>query len=206
MKRFLLTVAVLLAAACASPGFEGPLSALNAQSGATPGGNYVADALRYTARAEAAFVISSDLRDFTSSKEPTAEELVSLIAIKSDKVYTLRITGSAIKQAVEKACFLYPRANPAFLHYSGIRVTLKGRTPVSVEILGPEGNYEPVADGVIYSVAMSQSLAEGVLGYWRFWDIRDAEEEDQTMGDIIPLYFAEEAQRDPFEARLTEEE
>ncbi len=202
MKRLFFAFLLLLPAAA---GFGAPLTTLGAQNGDTSGGNYTADALRYAARTQLAFVISSDLRDFTSADEPSGEELVSLIAIKSDKVYSMILTGEQIGKALKKAFFLYPRANPAFLHLSGMRVVLKDHGVKTVEVASGDG-WEPLADRVLYSVAMSQSLAEGVLGYWKLWSIEDAEEESMTMGDIIPLYFAEQDQKDPFEKRITTEE
>jgi hypothetical protein len=86
-----------------------------------------------------------------------------------------------------------------------MRVVLKDHGVKTVEVASGDG-WEPLADRVLYSVAMSQSLAEGVLGYWKLWSIEDAEEESMTMGDIIPLYFAEQDQKDPFEKRITTEE
>ncbi len=199
-------VLLLLAAAVACAAFEEPVSSEGAQKQTTSGGNLVADALRYAARTDAALVISSDLREITCPGDAPAEELVSLAAVKSDRVYSLNLTGSVIKQALAKSLFLYPRANPAFMHVSGLRVTMKDGFLVRAEIRDRDGAFEPLADGVIYSVAMSQSLAEGVLGFWKLWDAEDATDEDLTMGDVIPMYLAEQSLADPFEQRLITEE
>ncbi|MBO4548078.1 MAG: hypothetical protein J5758_02580, partial [Abditibacteriota bacterium] len=84
--------------------------------------------------------------------------------------------------------------------------TMKDGSLVRAEIRTRDGGFEPVEDGVLYSVAMSQSLAEGVLGFWKLWDIADAADEDLTIGDVIPMYLADQAVADPFEERLITEE
>ncbi|MBO4548202.1 MAG: 5'-nucleotidase C-terminal domain-containing protein, partial [Abditibacteriota bacterium] len=123
MTRYII-VLLLTAAALGCAAFEEPVSAVGAQKQTTSGGNLLADALRYAARTDAALVISSDLREITCPGDAPAEELVSLAAVKSDRVYSMNLTGSVLKQALSKSLFLYPRANPAFMHMSGIRVTM----------------------------------------------------------------------------------
>lgn len=123
-----------------------------------------ADHLRTAAKADIAFLPAGVLKSAFKSGD-----LAGLVAFPTDEVVVSSLTGSQIKQALERSIALYPSPNHGFLQVSGLNVTFsKSANPnkriVSVTMAGAN-----LDDAKKYRVAMPSLLANGGLGYFTIW-------------------------------------
>ena len=165
------------------------LSTAEVRAAETPLGDLVADAVRTAADSDAAFIAASSFSDgvkIPRGKITTADVLKSL-EFKGDGIVVLNLKGRQITQALEHSLFLYPKSNSGYLQFSGLTVTVnpdgeKDKKVVSVRIGGAALDANRT-----YRVAMPAPLAEGALGYGRFWskDDTDALSQKQVAGKTL---------------------
>lgn len=155
-------------------------------------GDFVADAIRAAAKSDAAFIAASSFaEDVTLPKgSVTAADIVRALEYKGDTIVIVKLTGDQIRRALEHSLYLYPKFNSAFLHFSGMVVTInpdseKERRVVSVKING-----EPLQAGKTYRVAMPAPLANGALAYFKIWKKSDIEKDtNKTLESAIIDYL-----------------
>jgi len=135
------------------------------QTGSNSASQVAADALRDFAGTDGAF-LAAGLINKTFDKD----NLASLIQYPTDAIVVLNLTGTDLKQALERSVSLYPQPNESFLQLSGIEATFSkgaapGRRILSVTIGGAK-----LDEKRTYTVAMPQTLSDGGLGYFKIWD------------------------------------
>ena len=135
------------------------------QIGAHSASQAAADALRDFTGANGAFMAAGLVN---SSFEK--DNLASLVKYPADGIVVVNLTGSEIKQALERSVSLYPIPNEDFLQLSGVEATFsKGAAPgqriVNVTVGGTK-----LDEKRSYTIAMPESLAAGGLGYFKIWD------------------------------------
>lgn len=146
--------------------------------GANLSAQAAADEIRSFAGADIA-LLGAGLLKPTYSKD----DLATLLQYPTDEVVVLNLTGSQIRQALERSVSLYPQPNQSFLQLSGLEVTFKKSAAPNSRIVSATLSGVPLADGKTYSVAMPSTLAKGGLGYFKIWD--DAKIARQFQGKTL---------------------
>jgi 2',3'-cyclic-nucleotide 2'-phosphodiesterase (5'-nucleotidase family) len=124
-----------------------------------------ADVLRVFAGADCAFMAAGLVKNSFDK-----DNLASLLQFPSDEVVVVNLTGSEIKQALERSVSLYPQPNPSFLQLSGLEATFNRAGTPGQRIVNVAVNGSKLDEKRTYSVAMPASLGRGGLGYFKIWD------------------------------------
>ena len=159
-------------------------------------GDLVADAARAVVNADIAFISASELkeRDAQIPKgKVSTEDVTPYIAYTDDPVVEMVLTGGQIRQALERSVLIYPQKNLGFLQVSGLRFKFDPAKPQEsrvTSVLVGDKNVKPLSDSETYAVAMTSSMANGALGYWKIWqkgDIRRVT--DITLPQAVDKFF-----------------
>ena len=139
-----------------------------------------ADALRKVANTDLAFIPAGVVKNITPSKD-----LAELLLYPTDQVCVVSLSGSQVKQAMERSVALYPMGSGSFLQISGLTVTFNGSAPADKRIVSAilERDKRPVDGSAKYTVAMPATLARGGLGYFKVWS------RDQIVDTLAGVTF-----------------
>lgn len=156
--------------------------------------NVVVDALRDVSEADIAWLPAAAFNEISISRDtPPAEVVSKLLPYRDDRVVVLKLTGTQIRQALERSLTLYPQPNAGFLQVSGLKVTFDPAKPAGERVVrvqvGKEGgeDLDPTRE---YRVATSATLANGALGYFKVWERSAVERElEKTVGDVLRAYL-----------------
>jgi 2',3'-cyclic-nucleotide 2'-phosphodiesterase (5'-nucleotidase family) len=172
---------------------EVELSTKDADSKESALANVVADAIRGSAKSDAAFIAASSFNEVTLPKGTVgAADILKALEYKDDSIVLVKLTGDQITRALEHGLYLYPRSNSGFLQVSGLVVTInpngeKERRVVSVKIDG-----DPLETGKTYHVAMPAPLANGALAYFKIWNKTAIEKDtNKTLETAIRAYLSD---------------
>jgi 2',3'-cyclic-nucleotide 2'-phosphodiesterase (5'-nucleotidase family) len=144
-------------------------------------GDLVADAIRDAMKADFAFVSASELKE----KQPaiakgkvSASDITPFVAYADDPIVTVQMTGRQVKLALERSILIYPQSNLGFLQVSGLRFTADSKHAPEGRVLSIylDDTDKTVAPSDAYTVAMTSSMANGALGYWKIWTKSDIKE------------------------------
>lgn len=124
-----------------------------------------ADVLRSFTAADGAFLPSGHVKGAFDKSD-----LATILEYPLDNPMVLQLTGSQIRQALERSVSLFPQPNKSFLQLSGFDVTFSQGAPPYKRILSVTVNGSPLEDKKTYTVAMPSSLGLGTLGYFKIWD------------------------------------
>ncbi len=157
-------------------------------------GDYVADALKASAKTDAAFVAASSFLDTVSLAKGNinSSDIVDSLVYKSEIITIVKLTGEQITKAMEQSLFLYPKSNSAFLQFSGLTVTIKadseaGKRVGSIKIDGDSLDLKKT-----YRIAMPSPLAAGALAYFKIWQKSSVEKETTTSVEAaLNSYFSD---------------
>ena len=182
---------------CADPAQTQTASALgNDEIGKTETaiGDLAADSVRAEMRADVAFIAASEIKRKDPPLPPgtvDSSQIASLITYPDDCLAVLTLNGKQIRDALERSVSIYPQRNLGFLQVSGLKFTFdpnarRGERVKSVRI----GNAD-VNDGKSYTVAVTSSMADGALGYWKVWSKDDVKTRDKnlTIATSIESFF-----------------
>ncbi len=149
-----------------------PLGNKDAGKTETALGDLAADAVRYLLRTDVAFVAASELRP----KDPPIpagkiklSDIRHLISYPDDPLAILELTGKELKQVLERSVSIYPQPNLAFLQVSGLKFAFDPKHPAGERVNYIAVNGSPVREDAAYTVAVTNSMANGALGYWKIW-------------------------------------
>ena len=157
VRRVFALIWVLLAVAAFAQ--DGP------QTGSTAACQVAADALRDAAGADCAF-IGAGLLNQTFDKN----NLATMFEYPKDQIVVVDLTGSQIRDALERSVSLYPEPSTGFLQLSGIESTFSKSAAPGKRILNVTVGGLKLDDKRTYSVAMPEPLGRGDLGYFKIWD------------------------------------
>ena len=143
-------------------------------------GDLVADAIRASAKTDAAFVQASAFSDTPVSLPRGGFGLgdaLKSLEYKGDTIAIVKLSGDQIRGALENSLYQQPARSGAFLQVSGLTVNYKasgvaGKRVTSVKIGGAD-----LQPGKTYRVAMPLPLANGALAYFKYWKKTDIEKE-----------------------------
>ena len=192
MKKFILfsVILVLLGAVAFTITTTNTITTKNLQKESVSGGNLVADAVRDAGNADIAFVGSCDLKEVNlSSNNPSDDDIVNMLVLKSSIINTIDMTGDQIKSALEKSVSIYPKNNPGFLQVSGLNVTFDSSAKADSKITSITTSNGQLDLKKTYKVALSYELTNGAFGYWRIWSNSNAKPTNITMEQALRAYI-----------------
>ena len=123
-----------------------------------------ADQIKAAAKSDIAFLPAGVLKSSFKSGD-----LAGLMAFPTDEITVSLLTGSQIRQALERSIALYPSPNHGFLQLSGIVVTFSKKADPNKRIVSVTLAGANLEDEKKYRVAMPSLLASGGLGYFTIW-------------------------------------
>jgi len=180
IKRSIITTlicALLLSAGatvamCAQTQSAAPLGNKDADKNETAIGDLVADSVRSALQTNIAFVAASELKakntPFAVGKI-VSDDISSLISYPDDPLAVIALDGKTIKLVLERAISIYPQPNLGFVQISGMRFTFDAKRPTGSRVTSIAVGTSPIVDGQSYTVAVTNSMANGALGYWKIW-------------------------------------
>ena len=192
MKKFILfsVILVLLGAVAFTITTTNTITTKNLQKESVSGGNLVADAVRDAGNADIAFVGSCDLKEISlGSNNPSDEDIINMLVLKSSVINTIDMTGEQIKNALEKSISIYPKSNPGFLQVSGLNVTFDSNAKTDSKITSIITSNGELDLKKTYKVALSYELTNGAFGYWRIWSNSKAKSTNITMQQALQDYI-----------------
>jgi len=137
-------------------------------------GDMIADAVRLVGGADCAMVAATEIRAVSiPAGDVDSQRIVDTIRAASDAtdtVYTLRLTGTQIRGALEHAVSRTPSAYDGFLQVSGILFTYDKSRPEGSRVADIQLDGKPIDPAQTYTVATTRLLADGALGYFEVWD------------------------------------
>lgn len=158
-------------------------------------GNLVADAVRTSAKTDAAFVSASAFTDTPVTVSHNGfglPEIVRTLEYKGDAIAIVKLTGRQIHDALEQSLYQYPNRNVGFLQTSGLTVAFNPAAPGLKRIASVKINGNALEAGKTYRVAMPAPLANGAHGYFKFWQKSDIEKTtDVTLESALTGYLNE---------------
>lgn len=135
-------------------------------------GDLVADAVRASLGADAAFVASSELKakdEAIPAGKTSSAILAGLVSYADDTLTVVELSGATIRAALERAVGIYPQPCMAFLQVSGLKFSFEPTAPTGKRVTAITIRGQAIDDNVRYKVGMTTSLANGALGFWKVW-------------------------------------
>lgn len=153
-----------------------PLGNKDCGKSETAVGDLVADAVRAILRTDVAFVASSELKprdEAVPAGKASSGVLADLVSYADDPLAVLELSGRSIRAALERSVSIYPQPNMAFLQVSGLRFTFSANNSRGQRVMSVTINGKSVSDDARYKVGLTNSLANGAVGYWKVWSQND---------------------------------
>ena len=149
-----------------------PLSNKDVGKTETAIGDLVTDAVRNALRTDIALISASELK---SKDTPLAagavksSDITGLISYPDDPLAVLQIKGSQIRETLEKAVSIYPQPNLGFLQVSGLSFTFDPKKNAGERVTAIRVGSSDIDESGYYTVTVTNSMANGALGYWKIW-------------------------------------
>lgn len=124
-----------------------------------------ADAMREAAGTDVAFLAAAMVKPL-----PSVSDLSTLLVYPTDTLSVVKLSGTQLRQALERSVSLAPLPSSAFLQISGLEVTYSKSAPADRRITDVSVGAAKLENGKSYTVAMPTTLARGGLGYFKVWN------------------------------------
>jgi 2',3'-cyclic-nucleotide 2'-phosphodiesterase (5'-nucleotidase family) len=169
------------------------ISGAGSRARETTGGNFVADALKASVRADAAVVAADALTTASLPKgDLSRADLKSLLEDPDDTVAILVLTGTQLRTVLERSVSAYPKPFDGFLQVAGLTVQFNAAKAGSPRITTLNVNGLPIKPDATYRVATLSTLAHGGLGYFRMWEDGDIAGSGPSALDAVVNYVRQE--------------
>jgi 2',3'-cyclic-nucleotide 2'-phosphodiesterase (5'-nucleotidase family) len=169
------------------------ISGAGSRARETTGGNFLADALKASANADAAIVAADAVTNVTlSTGDLSRNDLKSLLEDPDDTVATLVLTGAQLRAVLERSVSAYPKPFDGFLQVSGLTLVFNAAKSGSPRITALSVNGIPIKPDKSYRVATLSTLAHGGLGYFRMWKDGDITPTTTAALDALVSYVRDE--------------
>lgn len=173
-------VAVLMAASvsafAATVDSASPLGTVGVGRAEVSMGDLTADAIRDAIRADIGIISASELKEKDAQigrGKVSTDDIIPYISYTDDPIVEVRLTGRQVKLALERSVIIYPQKNLGFLQVSGLSFSFDPSSPPESRVTSIRVGGQPISDSQTYSVAMTSSMANGALGYWKIWSKND---------------------------------
>ena len=194
---------IVLAGACFAEDVQSasPLGAKDIGKAEAAVGDLVADAMRAALKTDVAFAAASEIKSKNDPFPPgkvSSADIAKLVSYPDDPLAVLEITGKAIRAALEKAVAIYPQPSLGFLQVSGLKFEFDPAKPVGERVHSVSIGGKPMDATARYTVAVTNSIANGALGYWKIWASQDVKsrQPDLTIVKALEAYFKSRAKID----------
>jgi 2',3'-cyclic-nucleotide 2'-phosphodiesterase (5'-nucleotidase family) len=127
------------------------------------GAQAVADVIRAQAGADGAILTANYVKQSYSPKD-----LSSLMMYPTEGIVVVKLKGSQLRAAFEKAIGLYPQANQSFLQISGFSIDIDPAKDKKITAISTDSG--PLDDNRTYEIAMPALLGRGGMGYNTIWN------------------------------------
>lgn len=155
-------------------------------------GNAVADAVRAAAGTPIALVPAAAFR--TGVPVParaSADSLAALLDPPSDLISILNLSGSQIKEALERSVRYGSKGFAGFLQVSGLKITVAPGNAEGSRITSISVGGQALDPNKKYKVATTRPLANGASGYFQIWGKDDiAGDAQKTLAAAIREWAA----------------
>jgi 2',3'-cyclic-nucleotide 2'-phosphodiesterase (5'-nucleotidase family) len=144
------------------------------RSGEAAMGNLIADAMRFSSRADAAVTNGGGIRGgkiYAPGNTIRRRDIIAEMPF-SNRVVTIEISGTDLKRALENGLALWPTFSGRFPQVSGIALVADASRPRGERIVSLKVNNAPIEDGRMYRVATNDFLARAGDDYVTFRDAR----------------------------------
>ncbi len=141
-------------------------------------GDLVADAVRQATGTKIAFVAASELKPTVEAlPEGTVSsmDIAALISYPGDPLAVLRVDGKTVRKALEKSVAIYPQRSLGFLQVSGIKFKFDPKKKPGSRVTSVTVGKKPLDENAFYTVGVTNSMANGALGYWKVWKKKDVD-------------------------------
>jgi 5'-nucleotidase / UDP-sugar diphosphatase len=135
-------------------------------------GNFIADAMRTMAKADAAVMNGGGIRSgrvFAPGASITRRDILAEMPF-GNRMVTLEIKGSELRRAIENGLSRLPTSSGRFPQVSGLTVEADPSRPVNSRVLSLKVDGAPLDDDKTYKVATNDFMARGGDGYDMFRD------------------------------------
>ena len=158
-------------------------------------GDFVADAMRASAKADIALIDASAFEEQVTVPKGkfTNADLIKALSYKSDTIFVLKLTGDQLRSALEHGLFLYPKFNSAFLQFAGMTVTVNPTGGADKHVVSIKVGGDALENSKTYSVAMRAPLANGGLAYSKVWKSSEKKDTQKTLDAAITAYLTDHA-------------
>lgn len=154
-----------------------------ARLGETEAGNLVADAVRFSAGVEIAFVPAAT---FKGSKAASAEAALALLDPATDEIVVMSVRGSQLKEALERSVSFAGTPFAGFLQVSGLSFKYDSRKEIGERVEGVLIGGKPLELQKVYKLATTRPLADGQQGYFQIWKKDQIQAvTKKTLGDAV---------------------
>lgn len=137
-----------------------------ARLGETEAGNLVADAVRFSAGVEVAFVPAAT---FKGSRAASAAAALALVDPATDEIVVLSVRGTQLKEALERSVSFAGTPFAGFLQVSGLSFKYDSRKEIGERVEGILIGGKPLDPQKMYKLATIRPLADGQQGYFQIW-------------------------------------
>lgn len=157
-------------------------------------GDLVADAVRNALRTDIAFIAASELKPKDPPFPPgkiSSADIANLVSYADDPLAVLQLPGKSVRQALERAISIYPQPNLGFLQISGLKFTFDPSKPSGERVVSVTVGNSPLTDDAVYTVGVTNSMANGALGYWKVWNESNIKERRPSLNipTAIEMFF-----------------
>ena len=198
-----MAMVIALASTCFAEDVQSasPLGARDMGKTEAAVGDLAADAVRAALKTNVALIAASEIKSkddpFPAGKVSSAD-IAKLVSYPDDPLAVLEITGKAIRAALEKSVAIYPQPSLGFLQVSGIKFKFDPARPVGERVHSVYIGDKLMLETARYTVAVTNSIANGALGYWKVWASQDVKsrQPDLTIVKAVEAYFKSTAKMD----------
>ncbi len=139
----------------------------NVRSGETNLGMLIADALRSESKSDIAFINGGGIRDSIKIGDISYKNILAVLPFNNILV-KVEVSGSVIKEALEKSVEYLPNASGSFLHISGISFHLDITKKVGERVSNIKIGNKNINYNSMYTVALPDFISVGGDGYTMF--------------------------------------
>lgn len=136
----------------------------------------IADAVRAELNTDIAIVAASEVKAKDApfdAGQISSSDINALVSYPDDPLAEVSISGKSLRLALEKSVSIYPQPNLGFLQVSGLEFTFDPSKNAGERVTAISVGGAPLIDSRIYTIGMTNSMANGALGYWKIWSSAD---------------------------------
>lgn len=197
-KKVIIIAAVLAiaanAAGAASVQSKSVLGNQDAEKAETAICDLIADAVRTELNTDVAFIAASEVKDKDApfdAGDISSFDINTLISYPDDPLAEVSLSGKAVRHALEKSVSIYPQPNLGFLQVSGLEFKFDPSKNLGERVTSVSVDGAPLIDSRTYTVGMTNSMANGALGYWKVWSAGDVKyrHSDKSITKAVENYM-----------------